>query len=339
MDIHTQMPLKNYTTMALGGPARFMADVHSTDDVAMIYQNAAAQNLPIFVLGGGSNVIARDEGFDGLVIRMRILGFDVIADELNATTIKIGAGEEWDSIVQRTVDMNLTGIEALSAIPGTAGAGPVQNVGAYGQEIADTLVSLIAYDTQQQAFVELQSAECGFSYRHSIFRGEQMGRYIITSITIKLSKSAPQPPFYDALQIYFDQHSITVFTVKDVRDAVIDIRTNKLPNPIEFPNTGSFFKNAIIENWQLDSLKQIDSNIPTFPMADRHTKIPTGWLIEQTGFKGKVLHGIKVHDKNTLVLINQSATNYRDLADARDEIIAAVRDKFNIQIEQEPMEM
>lgn len=339
MDIHTNIPLKNFTTMKLGGNARFMTEVHTAEEVAAVYRNAKAQSLPVFVLGGGSNVIAKDEGFAGIVIRMRIPGFEVIADDLYSTTIRVGAGENWDETVKRTVDMRLTGIEALSAIPGTAGASPVQNVGAYGQEIADTLESLVAYDTENDSFVTLQKADCGFSYRRSIFRGDQIGRYIITSITLVLSKTNPQPPFYKALEEYFAEHNIGIFTQDVVRKAVIDIRTNKLPDPDVFPNTGSFFKNAIVEDWQLNDLRLINPDIPIYDMGDGHFKVPTGWLIEQTGLKGSVLHGIKVHDKNALVLINQSASSYRDLERARDEIIGAVRDKFKIQIEQEPLEI
>lgn len=339
MDIHTNIPLKNYTTMRLGGNARFMTDVHTPDEVVAICNNAAAQQLPIFILGGGSNVIARDEGFDGIVVRNRIPGFEIIADTPSDTTLKIGAGENWDEVVRRTVEMNLTGIEAMSAIPGTAGAAPVQNVGAYGQEIADTLVSLEAYDTQTQQHCTLQAADCGFSYRHSIFRGDQAGRYIITSITIKLYKAAPQPPFYAAVQAYFDAHNITLYTPQVIRDTVTTIRQDKLPDPTVMPNTGSFFKNAIIEKWQLDELRKTYPDIPTYDMPDGRFKVPAGWLIEQTGLKGQTLHGMRVHDKNALVLINESASHYDDLASARDEIIGRVRDTFRIQIEQEPLEI
>ncbi len=339
MEIHTNIPLKNFTTMKLGGNARFMTEVRTPEEVAATYRNAKAQSLPVFILGGGSNVIAKDEGFAGIVIRMRIPGFEVIADDLNSTTIRVGAGEEWDSVVKRTVDMRLSGIEAMSAIPGTAGAAPVQNIGAYGQEIADTLESLVAYDTEQDNFVTLLNETCEFSYRQSIFRSSQIGRYIIVSITLKLSKNLPQPPFYEALQAYFEQHDVHIFTQEIIRNAVIDIRTNKLPDPKLLPNTGSFFKNAIVEDWQLTDLKASYPDIPTYDMGDGRYKVPTGWLIEQAGLKGKVLHGMKVHDKNALVLINQSATGYHDLANARDEIINAVRDKFKIQIEQEPLEI
>jgi len=339
MEVHTNIPLKNFTTMKLGGPARFMVDVRTAEEAASVHRNATAKKIPIFILGGGSNVIARDEGFAGIVIRMRIPGFTVVADDINTTTIKIGAGENWDSVVKRTVDMNLSGIEAMSMIPGTTGAAPVQNVGAYGQEIADTLVSLEAYDSQTDAMVVLASDACGFAYRDSIFRGKAKGRYIITSITIKLSKNLPAAPFYDALQTYFDAHSITFFTQATVREAVMAIRTEKLPDPTLRPNTGSFFKNAIVENWQLTELQKKFPNIKVFDMGNGTSKIPTGWLIEQTGLKGKVLHGMRVHDKNALVLINESATGYADLAAARDEVIGAVRDTFRIQIEQEPLEL
>lgn len=339
MEIHTNIPLKNYTTMRLGGNARFMTDVHTPEEIADIYRNAAVQQLPIFVLGGGSNIIVRDDGFAGIIIRNRIPGFSVVAEDSQSTTLRIGAGELWDEVVKRTVDMHLSGIEAMSAIPGTAGAAPVQNVGAYGQEIADTLISLEAYDSQSGTMVVLQNSDCGFSYRHSIFRGDQSGRYVITAITVRLYKAAPQPPFYAALQAYFDTHETTLFTPQVIRDAVIDIRTNKLPDPKLLPNTGSFFKNAIIEDWQLDELKSQYPDLPTYDMPDGRFKIPTGWLIEQTGLKGELLHGMRVHDKNALVLINESAANYADLATARNEIIGAVRDKFRIMIEQEPLEI
>ena len=339
MDIHTNIPLKNYTTMRLGGNARFMTEVHTLDEVATICTNATSQQLPLFVLGGGSNIIVHDEGFDGIIVRNRIPGFEVINDTASETTIKISAGENWDDVVRRTVEMNLSGIEAMSAIPGTAGAAPVQNVGAYGQEIADTLISLEAYDTQESQHVTLQAADCEFSYRHSIFRGRAAGRYIITSITIKLYKSAPQPPFYAAVQAYFDANNITLFTPQIVRDAVIAIRKDKLPDPTVTPNTGSFFKNAIIEGWQMDELRTQYPDIPSYDMPDGKYKIPTGWLIEQAGLKGQTLHGMRVHDKNALVLINESATSYQDLADARSEIIGKVRDTFRIIIEQEPLEL
>jgi len=339
MDIHTNIPLKNYTTMRLGGPARFMGNIFSLKDITDIYRSAKAQNLPIFILGGGSNIIASDEGYPGIVMHNKIAGFEIVSEDAASVVLKIGAGENWDEVVKRSVDMNLSGIEAMSAIPGTTGAAPVQNIGAYGQEIADTLVSLEAYDSQTDSFVVLAGEDCGFSYRHSIFRGDEAGRYVITSITLKLLKAPPTPPFYAALQSYFESNNTTLFTPQVVRDAVIIIRQDKLPNPNERPNSGSFFKNVVVEKWQLDELQKHYPDVPSYELWNGRYKIPTGWLIEQVGLKGKLLHGMRVHDKNTLVLINESASSYNDLAAARDEIIGAVRDTFRITIEQEPLEL
>lgn len=339
MDIHTNIPLKSLTTMKLGGPTKFFAEIHTIQELHAFYQDAKAKNVPIFIIGGGSNLIGYDEGYDGLVLRMKIPGFEVIADELNSTTIKIGAGENWDATVKRIVDMRLTGVETMSAIPGTTGAAPVQNVGAYGQEISETLVSLEAYDTQANSMVTLQNEDCGFSYRHSIFRGNAQGRYVITSITLKLSKSLPAPPFYDGLQAYFDEHKITVFTQQVVRDAVIAIRADKLPDPAVKPSAGSFFKNSVIEAWQAEQFLKDFPDAKVFPMAGGGVKVATGWLIEKAGFKGQLIHGFRVNEKNCLVLINESATSYADLAAARDEIAGKIRDTFHIQIDQEPLEI
>lgn len=339
MEIHTNIPLKNYTTMRLGGPARFMTDIHSLQELQTAYTNALSKHIPIFVLGGGSNLLAHDEGYDGLILRIRIPGFAVIAEDETSTTLKLGAGENWDSVVKRTVAMRLYGIEAMSAIPGTVGAAPVQNVGAYGQEIADTLQSVEALDTTTGQVVSLQNADCGFSYRHSIFRGDQQGRYIITSVTVKLWKGTPQPPFYDSLQDYFDSHQIAFYTQDTVRDAVIAIRAEKLPDPSVMANAGSFFKNAIVEDWQMNDLRQQYPDMKSYVMPDGRYKLPTGWLIEKAGLKGQLLNGIRVYDKNALVLVNESATGYADLAAARDTIISAVHDNFRVMIEQEPLEI
>lgn len=340
MDVHTAISLKNYTTMKLGGNARFVVVAHTPDEVKEIYHNAGEQHLPIFILGGGSNVIARDDGYEGIVVLNRIKGFDIVAENDATVTFKIGAGEIWDDVVKRTVDLGLSGIEAMSAIPGTAGATPVQNVGAYGQDISGVLQSLEAYDSQTEQIITLSAEDCNFSYRHSMFRGDDWGRYCIISITIMLSRNTPTPPFYATLQSYLDEHGITIYTPQVIRDAIIAIRADKLPDPKITPNTGSFFKNAIIEEWKLQELLARFPDMPHFSMPNKHQfKIPTGWLIEQAGLKGKTFHGMHVHDKNALVLINESATSYADLAAARDKIIGDVRDLFQIQIEQEPLEL
>jgi UDP-N-acetylmuramate dehydrogenase len=337
MDILNNAPLSKYTTMQLGGPARYLIDVKSVEEIDQVVRMATEKSAPIYVLGGGSNTVVTDAGFDGIVIRNRLMGFEILNDDIDNTTIRVGAGEDWDETVRKTVERDLSGIEALSGVPGTVGAAPVQNIGAYGQEVADVIQSVEAYDTQALSAVTLAANECGFSYRHSIFRGEAYERYVITAVIMKLHKRPPKPPFYEALQRYFDEHAITDFTPQTVRDGVLAIRFAKLPDPATFPNSGSFFKNAIIESGQYEELKQRYPDLPSYTMPDGCYKIPTGWLIEQCGFKGRVLHGIRVHDKNALVLINESAESYSNLEAAMQEIIDNVATKFKVTIEREPL--
>lgn len=339
MEIHKDIPLKNFTTMRLGGAAEQMVEVYNEEELAEACQLAKKNNLAIFVIGDGSNLIARDEGFKGLVIRIRITGFTVIKDDQSSATIEIGAGENWDETVKRIVDLNLSGIEAMSGIPGTAGATIVQNSGAYGQEIVDSLLSVKAYDTTTSKMVNLSAKDCQLGYRSSIFRGDEMGRYIITSLTLQLSRSTMQPPFYNSLQKYLDDLGSQDYSPAAIRQAVLNIRKSKIPDPKQLANSGSFFKNAIAEKWQIDDIKRIDSNIPLFAMADGRYKIPAGYLIEAAGLKGKLFNGIRVYDKNAVILVNESAKSYQDLAKARYDISAAVYSLFRIELEQEPLEI
>lgn len=339
MEIHTNIPLKNFVTMRLGGNARFMADAHTPLEVAELVTRAKSQQLTLHVLGSGSNTVVHDEGFSGLILRPLIKGVEIVHENAGDITFKVGAGMIWDDFVKLTVDKNLIGIETLSGIPGTVGAAPIQNIGAYGQEVAETIISVDAYDTTTDTFVTLLSADCGFGYRDSTFRSNAIDRYVITHVTFRLYKGAPQPPFYKAVQDYLDQHNITIYTPQIIRDAVLDIRREKLPDPKERPNSGSFFKNAIVEQWQYTQLIADYPDMPSYEMAGEKRKIPTGWLIEKAGLKGQLLHGMRVHDKNALVLINESATSHADLAAARNEIISTVRDTFHVEIEQEPLEI
>lgn len=339
MNIKINIPFSQLTTMRLGGPAHFVAEATTVQELVDLYRNAKRLNQKIMTIGGGSNLIVRDEGFDGVVVLNRIPGFDEIADDGESKTVRIGGGETWDAVVARTVDMGLSGIEALSSIPGTAGAAPVQNIGAYGQEIADTLVYVEAYDSETDKLVQLTWEDCGFSYRHSIFRGASQNRFAITAVVLKLYKKPPQPPFYAAVQKYFDEHEITDYTPAAIRKAVMEIRADKLPDPTVTPNSGSFFKNVIVEGWQARNLKGDYPDMPMYEMENDHFKIPTGWLIETADLKGELIHGMRIHTGNALVLINESAKNYADLAEAREQIITAVRDKFQLTIEQEPMEI
>ena len=242
MEVTANVSLKKYTTMQLGGSAQFMAVANTVEDVIAIYQNAKARNLAVFVLGGGSNVITHDKKYAGVVLCNHIKGFSILSDDGTEVVIKVGAGEIWDEIVEKTVGMELRGIEAMSGIPGTAGAAPVQNIGAYGQEVADTLVSLEAYDSYANSVVTIPAEECQFSYRNSIFRDTQKGRYCIVSITLRLFRTPPHPPYYAAIQKYLTENDIRSVNVSVLRVAVLNIRADKLPDPSQLPNAGSFFK-------------------------------------------------------------------------------------------------
>ncbi len=325
--------------MKIGGSAHYVIEVTNRDELRLAYQNAQKLNLPVYMIGGGSNLIARDEGFPGVIVLNKIPGITIVADDHESMTLSGGGGETWDNFVKFSVEHNLSGIEALSGIPGTVGAAPVQNIGAYGQELADNFVSLEAYDSQTDEFVILDWDHCGFSYRHSIFRGAAAGRYAIYQITVKLWKKLPEPPFYDSLQLRLNEQNITTFTPQIIRDNVLAIRSDKLPDPTQLPNAGSFFKNPVVEHWQSDPIKQDHPDAKTYDIDGGKVKIPAGWLIEAVNLKGEVLHGMKIHDKNAVVLINQSANSYADLAAAREEIISTVRDKFQIVLEQEPLEL
>lgn len=339
MDVMTNISLKQYTTMKLGGEARYMATADSASDVVSLYRNARKENLPIFVLGGGSNVITHDEVFEGIVLLNKIKGFEVISETDETTDVKIGAGEVWDEVVEKAIGLGLQGIEAMSGIPGTAGAAPVQNVGAYGQEIADTLISLEAYDSKTDTIVTIFADECDFSYRNSIFRDKEKGRYCILNITLRLNKAEPKPPYYASLQRYIDENDIREVNLSVIRVAVLNIRSEKLPDPAELPSAGSFFKNALVEKWKLEELQKEYSDIPNYAMSGGRYKIPTGWLIDKAGLRGYRSHGMRVYEKNALVLVNDSATGYDDLAAIREEIVQIVFDKFGIKIEQEPLEL
>ena len=339
MDVMTNISLKQYTTMKLGGEARYMATADSASDVVSLYRNARKENLPIFVLGGGSNVITHDEVFEGIVLLNKIKGFEIISENDETTDVKIGAGEVWDEVVEKAIGLGLQGIEAMSGIPGTAGAAPVQNVGAYGQEIADTLISLEAYDSKTDTIVTISADECDFSYRNSIFRDKEKGRYCILNITLRLNKAEPKPPYYASLQKYIDENDIREVNLSVIRVAVLNIRSEKLPDPVELPSAGSFFKNALVEKWKLEELQKEYSDIPNYAMSDGRYKIPTGWLIDKAGLRGYRSHGMRVYEKNALVLVNDSATGYDDLAAIREEIVQIVFDKFGIKIEQEPLEL
>jgi len=323
--------------MRLGGTAAYMLDIHQTSEISEAVAWAEERGLPVLMIGSGSNIVWRDEGYPGLILVNKIQGFE-IHEEGGDFLVVIAAGENWDQTVERTVREGLTGIEALSLIPGTAGATPVQNVGAYGQEIAQTLVSVEAYDLQTKQMVAIPNEECEFGYRTSRFKTRDRGRFLITSITLRLKRDNPRPPFYAALEKYLADNGITSYTPQIIRDAVITIRTAKLPDPAKVANNGSFFANPTISQEHFAKLQAEYSDVPNWPTSDGRVKIPAAWLVEQAGFKD--YHdpetGMGTWPKQPLVLVNEHAESTAQLLKFRQKILDAVQQKFGITLEQEP---
>jgi UDP-N-acetylmuramate dehydrogenase len=338
MNIQENVSLADHSTMRLGGNARYLADAVTEEDVEQLVSWAKSKNLPFMMIGSGSNIVWRDEGYEGLIIVNRLKGRVVLNEDDTSVTVKISSGENWDEAVAKTAENNWSGIEFLSLVPGTVGAAPVQNIGAYGAEIADTLIEVEVFDTETQTFGSVKKEDCGFSYRSSYFKTSEKGRFLITAIIIKLKKSNPSPPFYDALTKYFEDHNITKYTPQVVRQAVIAIRNEKLPDPSQVANNGSFFTNPIIEQERFDELKHIHPTIKGWPTPEGKVKIAAGWLVEQANFKG--FHdpetGMAIWDKQALVLVNEHAKNTADLLKFRQKIIDKVDEMFNIKLEQEP---
>lgn len=319
--------------------ADYLVEVHDRPELKEAYAWATSRNLPVIVIGGGSNIFWQDAGFRGVVIVNKITGYNDYAEDQTSHYLTIGAGENWDSVVARSVAAGLTGIEALSMIPGTAGATPIQNVGAYGQDISQTLTSVEVFDTTTGQLTNIPSEACGFGYRTSSFKGEYKGRFFITSITLHLRVGNPLPPFYGAVQQYLEANPTgQPITPTVLRDAVLAIRSSKLPDVSRVANNGSFFANPIVGADRLLELLAKNPEMPHWPLETGGAKLPAAWLIDQTGFKDyhDAATGMATWPKQSLVLINEHAKTTSDLLAFRDKITDAVQAKFGIALTQEP---
>lgn len=354
LKIEENVPIRNLVTMRIGGPARYVITVTSKEEIPEAYQFAKEHNLPVCVLGGGANTFAKDEGFNGVIILDRIMGISEVErpeDESpkdgDIAYFKAYGGEQWDDLVTYVSERGYSGIEAMAGIPGTAGAAPVQNIGAYGQEVTQVIVSVDTYDTKTGEFVVIPASEMKMSYRKSIFNsGENVGRYFIYATTVRVKKGQLNPPFYRSLQAYIDEHHETDFSPLNIARMVKEVRNSKLPDPEKIASAGSFFKNVYLTDEEADEAEargiQVWRNAkevgPDSP-EKRTNLVNSGWLLEEAGLKGKVFHGMKVSEKAALILINEDAKTYADLAAARDEIANIVFEKFGFRIEQEPDEI
>jgi UDP-N-acetylmuramate dehydrogenase len=338
MNIQENVSLSSHSTMRLGGNARYLAEANSEEDIEELVAWAKLKNVPFMMIGHGSNIVWKDEGYEGLIITNKLKGRTILSEDEASVTVRISAGEIWDEAVAKTVEHNWSGIEYLSLIPGTVGAAPVQNIGAYGTELANTLVEVEVFDTKTQEFGSIKNEDCGFAYRTSHFKKSEKGRFLITAIVLKLKKSNPSPPFYDVLAKYFEEHNVTEFTPKTVSEAVIAIRSSKLPDPKVVANNGSFFTNPIIDQAQFDELKGKFPELKGWPRQDGKVKVAAGWLVEQAGFKGAhdEQTGMATWDKQALVLVNEHAKSTADLLAFKQKIVGKVQEMFGLTLEQEP---
>lgn len=323
--------ISSLTTMRIGGIARHVLEIESDKDIPEAYDFASAYWYPTYIISGGANTIGRDEGLDGVILLNRLRGFN---DDNGTLTIM--AGENWDNIVDYACEKGYTGIEALSRIPGLVGAAPAQNIGAYGQDLSGVFKSATAYDTASRKFITLEKKDMQFAYRKSIMNTNMKGRFFITSITLELKKGEMQRPFYNSMEKYIEDNSCTDFSPKGIREIVTAIRADKLPDPKEKASSGSFFKNVYLD--PIEAEKAEEKGIPVRRGGDGN-KVNSAWLIEQCGFKGQLLYGMRVNAKAPLVLINESAGTYANLARARGMITSTVYDKFGYWLEQEPIEI
>lgn len=328
MKIEKDKSLKEFTTFRIGGTAQFFCSVKNEDEVREAVMFAWNSKLAIFVLGGGSNVLISDAGFKGLVIKMEMKGIEIAGER-----VVVAAGENWDGFVRKCVESGLYGVENLSLIPGTVGAAPVQNIGAYGSEVKDTIESVRVYDRVENVFKDFTNKECQFEYRNSLFKREA-GRYIIVSTTFILKKEAKVNIEYKDLKEFFAGKQTP--TLVEVRNAVIEIRTRKLPDVKLVGTAGSFFKNPIVTHGQANELEKRYPDLPIYPVDDTYVKVSLGWILDHVcGYKGKTVGNVGAYKNQALVLVNNGDATAEEIKRFAQEIEKAVFEKTKIKIEPE----
>jgi UDP-N-acetylmuramate dehydrogenase len=341
------LPLAPFTTFGIGGPARWFAEPASEDEIVEATAWARDRNLALFVLGGGSNLLVSDAGFNGLVLRVALRGIAVAdaPDSSGQKIYQVAAGEDWERCVQRTIEDGCQGLECLAGIPGTVGGTPVQNVGAYGQEVASALSRVRAFDLEQRVFVEFTAAECGFSYRRSRFNTTDRGRYIVTRVDYRLtSGGAPAVRYADlqrAIQQGLPQGAQP--SLAEVAAAVRRVRQSKgmllVEDDPDCRSAGSFFKNPVVSEAQFRKIAAASvKEPPRFPAGQGQVKVPAAWLIEQAGFpKGFALGAAGISSRHTLALINRGGATAREIFALASQIGASVEARFGIRLEMEPV--
>jgi UDP-N-acetylmuramate dehydrogenase len=349
ISIQEQVQLAPYTTLRIGGPARYFCEVRSEAELVAAVDYARQHRLAIFVLGGGSNLLVSDDGFNGLVIHIAI--DQPVESVSNGAFIDytVTAGTEWNAFVLHICEQGISGVECLAGIPGSVGGTPVQNVGAYGQEVASTIASVRAFDIEAGKFVVLSHGDCAFAYRSSIFNSTHRGRYIVTAVRFRFDLTARPNLAYADLQRHFADWDATrsAPTPLDIYHAVRSIRHRKgmliVEGETDCRSAGSFFKNPVVRPDILaqiaDNLHVSDSEIPHWPAADGLIKLPAAWLLEKAGFtKGFVLGHAGISSRHTLAFINRGDATSADIAALRDAIRREIKERFGICLEQEPVQ-
>jgi UDP-N-acetylmuramate dehydrogenase len=327
--------IASYSTFRMGGTVRYFTEITHEKDIPEVLAFAKDHQLAVIVLGGGSNTLFLNDNLDVLVIKIQIKGY-TWDESTSSVVVTVGAGEVWDDFVKETVRRGLSGIEALSLIPGSVGGTPVQNVGAYGQEVKNSIISVRAFDMKLGEIVTFTNEMCLFAYRDSIFK-HFPNRYIITSVVFVLSKQVPAIPNYPGVSRYFETHKIDHPSLEDIRTAICTIRQMKLPDPKEIASVGSFFKNPFISTHQAEELKKQYPNAVLFPVDENTTKVGAGWLIDALGLKGKVFGNLSLYPANALVIVNNGNATGEELKNLVSHIQKLVKSTFHIDIEPEPV--
>jgi UDP-N-acetylmuramate dehydrogenase len=347
MTIQENVPLAPLTTLQVGGSARYFAELRREDDVREAAQFAKSRDLALFVLGGGSNLVVADSGWPGLVLRVAIGGITTQTTDAsaNAVLFSVGAGVNWDDLVAQAVVQNCAGVECLSGIPGSVGGTPVQNVGAYGQEVSDTIESVRALDLKQDRIVVLPNPACGFRYRTSIFNTAERGRYIILRVNYRLKRGGTPSLKYVDLQKHFAERK-TPPSLAEIRAAVREIRRSKgmliVPGDEDCRSAGSFFKNPVLSEAQFKDLAERAERegleIPSYPALDAQHKVSAAWLVEHSGFsKGYALGAARISNKHALALVNTGQASAADIVRLEEQIQDKVQETWGIMLDPEPV--
>jgi UDP-N-acetylmuramate dehydrogenase len=334
MNIQKNYPLKDLNTFGIDVKAQLFANIKSEEQLYSLLTDKIFKDMPKFILGGGSNILFIQD-FEGIVIKNSIPGIEIIKQDENYVWIKAGAGIIWHHMVLFCVERNLGGIENLSLIPGTVGAAPIQNIGAYGQEVKDVFENLEGLHIDSGDKKIFTSNQCKFAYRDSVFKRELKNKFVITSLVLRLSKKPVLNLNYGAVREELEKLNLENFTIKNVSDVICKIRQSKLPDPKQIANAGSFFKNPEIGEDTFLKLKKEFPAIIGYPLENKKVKLAAGWLIEQCGWKGKRVGNTGSHSKQALVLVNYGGAKGSDILALAEQIKESVKNKFGIKLEEE----